>query len=172
MKCIAALGSPNDATNAVIKRWFCEPDADEKELKRVSKKPMSGFRKIANVLNSNMLVLSDEPIDRNNGGWKDYAFVYGSEKMNVIYIQQATLSAALGAKMWDAALTIVHELSHRELKTDEHRYADQGPISPGSTKGLSTKKAIINADNWGFFAADLNNALSNGVCQTSSGVAA
>ena len=100
--------------------------------------------------------------------------------MNVIYIQQATLSAALGAKMWDAALTIVHELSHRELKTPDHRYADQGPISLGSTKGpislgstkgLSTKKAITNADNWGFFAADLNNALSNGVRQTSSGLA-
>jgi hypothetical protein len=172
MKCISKLGAPDDATNTVIKRWFCEADASDREIKRVAKKLLRGFSKIAAVLNSGLLVLSDEPIDRNGGGWKDYAFVYKSEKMNVIYIQQATLNAALGNKMWDAALTIVHELSHRELGTDDHRYADDGPLGPASTNGLTKRQALDNADTWGYFAADLNGAITKGVRQTASGLAA
>lgn len=172
MRCIADLGAPSATTKAVIQRWFCGDDAGDKEVDKVATKLLAGFRKISNVLNSNKLVLSDEPIDRAGGGWEDYAFVYQSERMSVIYIQSATLSAALGNKMWDAALTIVHELSHRELHTDDHRYADDGPISPGSKDGLTAKKALDNADNWGFFAADLNGALSQGVRNTASGLAA
>ncbi|WP_439524869.1 M35 family metallo-endopeptidase [Marivita sp.] len=172
MKCISKLGSPDDATNTVIKRWFCASAATEDEVKTLATKLLRGLSKIATVLNSGMLVLSDEPIDRNSGGWKDYAFVYKSEKMNVIYIQKATLSAALGNKMWDAALTIVHELSHRELGTDDHRYADDGPLSPASATGLTKEQALDNADTWGFFAADLNGAISSGVRKTASGLAA
>jgi len=173
MFCINALGEPNAKTQAVVKRWFCAAGADEKAVKNVSKKLLSGFKKIACVLNSNKLVLSDEPIDRNGGGWKDYAFVYKSERMNVIYIQSATLAAAKGGKMWDAALTIVHELSHRELGTDDHRYGDDGgKLGPGSGDGaLSEKQAITNADNWGYFAADLNGGVQNGWRTYVSGIA-
>lgn len=172
MKCISKLGSPDDKTNAVIKRWFCASPATDDEVKTLATKLLRGFSKIASVLNSGLLVLSDEPIDRNGGGWKDYAFVYKSEKMHVIYIQKATLSAALGNKMWDAALTIVHELSHRELGTDDHRYADDGPLSPASATGLTKAQALDNADSWGFFAADLNGAITEGVRKTASGLAA
>jgi hypothetical protein len=172
MKCISKLGSPDDKTNAVIKRWFCATSATDDEVKTLATKLLRGFSKIAAVLNSGLLVLSDEPIDRNGGGWKDYAFVYKSEKMHVIYIQKATLSAALGNKMWDAALTVVHELSHRELGTDDHRYADDGPLSPASATGLTKVQALGNADSWGFFSADLNGALSDGVRKTASGLAA
>ena len=172
MKCISKLGSPDDATNAVIKRWFCATSATDDEVKTLTTKLLRGFSKIAAVLNSGLLVLSDEPIDRNGGGWKDYAFVYQSEKMHVIYIQKATLNAALGNKMWDAALAIVHELSHRELGTDDHRYADDGPLSPAATTGLTKAQALDNADSWGFFAADLNGMLTTGVRKTANGLAA
>lgn len=172
MKCMSKLGTPDDATNTVIKRWFCASAPTDDEVKTLAAKLLRGFSKIAAVLNSNLLVLSDEPIDRNGGGWKDYAFVYKSEKMHVIYIQKATLNAALGNKMWDAALTIVHELSHRELGTDDHRYADDGPLSPASTTGLTVAQALDNADTWGFFAADLNGAITSGVRNKASGLAA
>ena len=172
MACTAKLGTLDDATKTVIKRWFGASAATADDVQTLATKLLRGFSKISNVLNSGLLVLSDEPIDRNSGGWKDYAFVYGSEKMHVIYIQQATLNAALGNKMWDAALTVIHELSHRELSTDDHRYADDGPLAPACATGLTTAKAITNADSWGYFSADLNGAISNGVRNTASGLAA
>jgi hypothetical protein len=173
MSCMCKLAGPDADTEAVVKRWFCAAGADDKEVKAVCKKLLSGFKKITSVLNGHKLVLSDEPVDRNGGGWKDYAFVYKSERMSVIYIQSATLAAAKGGKMWDAALTIVHELSHRELGTDDHRYGDDGgKLGPASGAGaLTEKQAITNADNWGYFAADLNGALQKGWRKYVSGVA-
>lgn len=172
MKCVAKLASPDAATQAVVAKWFCEPGADEKTIKKAAKTLLDGFKKITTVLNSNKLVLSDEPVDRKGGGWKDFAFVYKSEKMHVIYVQGATLSAAKGSKMWLAALTIVHELSHREVDTEDHRYDSDGKLAPGGGTGaLSADKAIGNADNWGYFAADLNGSLNKGVSTTVSGIA-
>jgi hypothetical protein len=172
MACIAKLGKSDAATEAVIKRWFLK-GGDAKDIDKARKKLLAGFKKIANVLNSNKLVLSDEPIDRNDGGWKDYAFVYKSERMSVIYVQNATLQAAKTGKMWDAALTLVHELSHRELGTDDHRYGDDGGnLGPGSgATALSERQAMTNADNWGYFAADMNGALQNGWRSYVSGLA-
>jgi len=174
MKCIAKLGgTPSAATATKIKRWFLDGSATDAEVKRMAGKLQAGYKKIAAVLNGNKLVLSDEPIDRNGGGWKDYAFVYQDEKMSVIYIQKATLDAAKGSKMWDAALTIVHELSHRELKTDDHRYGDDGgDLGPSSgANALSEAQAFDNADNWGYFSADLNRELKKSWRKYVSGVA-
>ena len=161
MSCIAKLGSPDERTLQVIHRWFLGSGRDDDDAKRWAPYLLGGMKKIAAVLNSHKLVLSDEPIDRNGGGWKDYAFVYKGEQMSVIYIQKATLDAAKGSKMWDAALTIIHELSHRELNTDDHRYGDDGgKLGPSSGAGaLSERQAYTNADNWGYFAADMNRAL-------------
>jgi hypothetical protein len=172
MKCVSKLATPDDATKKVVKRWFCDDGADTKAVEKAARTLMSGFKKISAVLNSNKLVLSDDPIDRAGGGWKDFAFVYKSEKLSVIYIQDATLKAAHGSKLWLAALTIVHELSHREINTDDHRYDSDGKLGPGAGAGaLSAAKAISNADNWGYFAADLNGALTDGTRQNVAGVA-
>ena len=114
------------------------------------------------MLSSNRLVFSDDPLDRAKGGWKDYAFVYQWETINVIYIQGATIECATGTKMWKAALTIIHELSHREMGTDDHRYDDNGKLAPRAGL-LSADKAIDNADNWGYFATAVNNELRRSV---------
>ncbi len=172
MKCMAELGSPTDATKDVIKRWFCAADATDKDVKVVAKTLAKGYRKMAKVLNGSHLILSDEPKDRNSGGWKDYAFVYKSEKMDVIYVQSATISAALGGRGWLAALTLVHELSHREMSTDDHRYDTTGNLSPMATGGLTTRQAIENADNWGYFATDLAGGLPASNRLTVTGIAA
>jgi hypothetical protein len=172
MKCQAKLASPNDTTKALVRKWFCDPGADDKAVDKAARKLLSGFKRISAVLNSNKLVLSDEPIDRAGGGWKDYAFVYKGEKLNVIYVQGATLASAKGSKLWLAALTIVHELSHREVNTDDHRYDSDGKLSPGAGTGaLSAAHALDNADNWGYFAADLNGGLPSGKSLTVAGVA-
>ncbi|MDO9526714.1 MAG: M35 family metallo-endopeptidase [Gemmobacter sp.] len=172
MKCQVKLSTPDAASKALVRKWFCAPGADDKAVEKASKTLGLGFKKICSVLNSNKLVLSDEPNDRAGGGWKDYAFVYKSEKMSVVYVQSATLSAAKGSKMWLAALTIVHELSHREMNTEDHRYDSDGKLSPSAGQGaLSAAHAIQNADNWGYFAADMNGGLAGGTSLTVAGVA-
>lgn len=143
-----------------IKKWFAYSDSSNKDLDKIRKKLLEGYKRIANVCNSHRLVFSDEPIDRNGGGWKDWAFVYSSENIDVIYLQNAFLKASEGNGMWECALTIIHEISHRELKTDDHAYADQNNVKP-HRKNFPTKKALTNADTWGFFATDLAGAVPN-----------
>ncbi|MDT0681204.1 M35 family metallo-endopeptidase [Roseicyclus sp. F158] len=168
--CVAKLAVPDAKTRAVIERWFTDGTASDEDVKKIAASLLAGFKKISAVLNSNKLIFSDEPVDRNGGGWKDFAFVISSEKMNVVYIQKATLDAAVNGKMWLAALTIIHELSHREINTDDHRYDTSGKLSPSAGK-LTPAKALDNADNWGYFATDLNGGLAAGTRTTVAGVA-
>lgn len=170
MKVGTKLASPDAATKDLVKFWFLPSGASDDDVTSACKTLQAGFTKITRVLNSNKLVLSDEPVDRNGGGWKDYAFIFKSEKMNVIYIQNATLKSGKSGHMWLAALTIVHELSHREVDTDDHRYDSDGKLSPQATGGLASDKALDNADNWGYFAADLNGMLMPGKKKSVSGV--
>jgi len=151
------IDSPISARSNIVK-WFAYPDSSDKDVDKIRKKLLDGYKKIANVCNSHRLIFSDEPLDRNDGGWKDWAFVYSSENIDVIYLQNAFLKASEGGNLWECALTIIHEISHRELKTDDHAYADQNNVKPHK-KHFPTKKAITNADTWGFFATDLAGAV-------------
>lgn len=170
MKTGIKLAGPDAATKKIVKFWFLRSGASDDDVTAACKTLAKGFAKITKVLNSNKLVLSDEPIDRNGGGWKDYAFVYKSEKMDVIYVQDATLKSGKSGHMWLAALTLIHELSHREVNTADHRYDSDSKLSPQSTGGLTPAKAIDNADNWGYFAAELNGMLMPGKKKSVSGV--
>jgi hypothetical protein len=60
--------------------------------------------------------------------------------------------------MWLCAETIIHELSHHEMNTQDHRYDDAG-LKPNSAT-FPFAKAIDNADSWGYFALDLAGYLS------------
>lgn len=65
----------------------------------------------------------------------------------------------LGKLFWDAPLngrdskggTIVHELSHEELYTDDHKYGE--PLAKNLAMN-NPLKAGTNADNWEYFAED------------------
>ena len=61
-------------------------------------------------------------------------------------------------KLWLCAETIIHELSHHEVSTQDHRYDNAG-LKPGSSS-FPYAKAIDNADSWGYFALDLAGYLS------------
>ena len=77
----------------------------------------------------------------------------------VIYLEGAFTKLAGNAdKLWLCAQTILHELSHHEVKTEDHRYDFRG-LKPG--KHLPYATAIDNADSWGYIAMDLGNALSD-----------
>jgi hypothetical protein len=55
-----------------------------------------------------------------------------------------------------ATLAIIHELSHRLIKSKDAVYDFTG-LKPGSV--LTHGHAIVNADSWAYFAADFNGQL-------------
>lgn len=59
-------------------------------------------------------------------------------------------------KLWLYALTVVHELSHKLVKTEDIRY-DYDGLKPGN--GFKTEDALNNADSWAYFAGDLVGAI-------------
>ncbi len=157
---VSKLGSPSAATLAMLRTWFADEDTTDAQLKVGARKLLDGFKKIANVCNSNHLIFSDEPIDRSGGGWKDYAFVDPTETLNVVYAQGAFLRAAGSTgRVWLCVETIVHELSHRVAKTDDFAYDNTG-LQP-SRAGITFSHAIRNADSWGYFCVDLAGMLAD-----------
>ncbi len=167
-KCVAKLGSPDQGTKALVKTWFGPTDA---KANAAAKTLLDGFKKITALLGSTKLIFSDEPLDRMKGkrvkgqkhyrdNWEDYAFVDGRstrERLDVVYIQKGTLDAFSGGDGgWLAIQAIIHELSHRVLDTDDVVY-DYSGLQPSDL--FTFKKAIRNADSWGYFAADLNGML-------------
>ena len=114
-------------------------------------------QKLDTMCRSGQLIFSDEPGDRNGSGWKDWAFVYITEAMNVVYLQGAFVKAGNSGNETMCALTIIHELSHKNLGTNDHRYDNDGPKLG---KILPFAKAINNADSWAYFAADMAGMLS------------
>ena len=160
------LAAPDAATKAMVRRWFADDNTADDDLTKAMEKLKDGFKTIVNLCNSSRLVFSDDPIDRlkvynkktGKVGWDDWAFVKTSEKMDVVYIQGAFLKAGATGKIWKCALTIVHELSHREVKTDDIMYDYQG-LKPHK-KSFPHKKALKNADSWAYFASDLAGCLA------------
>ncbi len=155
---VAKLGFGDATTKAVVKRWFGDENTTDAQITTAIATLKEGFQKIANVANSNKLIFSDDPIDRSKGGWKDWAFVYKAEKLNVVYLQGAFLKAGNSGKLWMCALTIIHELSHKVVGTKDNRY-DYDGLKPSST-GLPHDKAMENADSWAYFAVDLKGKVS------------
>lgn len=160
-KACLKLGALDAATTAAVRSWFADENTSDAQIAEAVKTLLDGYKKLSNVLNSTTLVFSDEPLDRNAGGWKDWAFVRPTEKMNVVYIQGAFLKAAGSTgRLWICVETIIHELSHRALGTEDFQYDYKG-LKP-SKDGLTFAKALNNADTWGYFCVDVVGMLSAG----------
>ena len=142
---------------ALVRTWFLGADGTAQQLTQAIDTLRAGFKKVDTLCRSGKLVFSDEPGDRHGGGWKDWAFVYKSEAMNVVYLQGAFLKAGNSGNKTMCALTIIHELTHKVLNTQDHRY-DYDGLKPG--RDIAFAKAIDNADSWGYFAADAAGMLS------------
>ena len=59
---------------------------------------------------------------------------------------------------WTCARTIIHEFSHLDLSTSDHKYRHQG-LKPKKAS-FPYAKTITNADSCGVFAVDLAGYLS------------
>ena len=160
------LASADAKTLAKVQRWFHPEGASAKDLVATTATLAEGFKKIHATCNSSRVIFSDRPHLRTSGKWDNvYASVNDADAMPVIYIFQVFLKAGkrnvLGAvpKLWLCALTVVHELSHKLVKTEDIRYDDDG-LKPGD--GFTAEQALKNADSWAYFAADMVDALSKG----------
>jgi len=91
---VAKMGTPDVAAKGVVKQYFGDSTTTDIKLGEIMTTLSSGYQKIANACNSSKIIISDEPIDRNGGGWKDWAFIYNAESMKVIYLQNAWLTKA------------------------------------------------------------------------------
>jgi hypothetical protein len=169
------LGSPNAATKDVIRRYFGNAASTDTDLTTVATTLSSGYQKIASACNATSVVISDEPGDRNGGGWKDWAFIYTAEAMSVIYLQGAWVKKADEATpsnqspLYRCARTIVHELSHKQLRTEDVVYGPKGLMPEGST-ALTPDYALHNADSWAYFCMDVTGNLT-GTDATNGGTA-
>ena len=151
---------------AMIKLWFGDANASADDIKAAATTLQAGFKKIQAVLGSGRLLLTDHPEVRgattgpNAGFWASEAFVKGArEAMDVVYIEQAFFSGnntLKGLTNWTRIL--VHELSHREVATVDKFYSWQG-MGPDTTT-FPMADALVNADSWAFFCADVAGKVS------------
>ena len=154
------LGSASDSTRAVVRRYFGNAASTEKELLSTMLTLAAGYKKIASACTEGNIIISDEPGDRSKGGWKDWAFIYSVEAMSVIYLQGAWLKKAdeiaptNQSPLYRCVRTIIHELSHKQVATEDVVYGPKGLRPEGST-ALTPAYAIHNADSWAYFAVDV-----------------
>ncbi len=157
---VAKMGTPDVAAKGVVKQYFGDSTTTDIKLGEIMTTLSSGYQKIANACNSSKIIISDEPIDRNGGGWKDWAFIYNAESMKVIYLQNAWLTKAdeitpsNQSPLYRCARTIIHELSHKELSTEDIVYGPKG-LKPEGSGSLTADYALHNADSWAYFAVDV-----------------
>lgn len=144
-----------------VRHWFLDETCGELELRAAMTKLTTGFKRIAVACESSTLVFADYPDWRS--AREDYfgAAFRGGEGggFPVVYLEGAfTRLTGNSGKLWLCAETIIHELSHHEIRTQDHRY-DEAGLKPDSAR-FPFAKAIDNADSWGYFALDLAGYLS------------
>ncbi len=162
---VAKLGTPNELTKAVVRQYFCDATTSEVSLTNTVSTLRAGFQAIAAVCNSAKVIISDEPIQRNGPGWRNWAFIYTMEEMNVIYIQNAWLSKAdevapsNQSALYRCTRTIIHELSHKAVGTEDIAYGPKG-LGPNGSAMFTGEFALHNADSWAYFAMELAGLLT------------
>lgn len=157
------LSGKSAKSDATIRRWFLQDGASATDVESVRTTLQAGFKKITAACNSGKVIFSDRPKLRVSGDYDStYASVNGRDAMPIIYIYQLFLETGkrnlLGniPKLWLCALTIIHELSHKLVATEDKRYDYQG-LKPSSSFPAAT--ALINADSWAYFCGDLLGAV-------------
>ncbi len=159
-KVIIALGSKKKSKiRQQVKDWFAGSGADDEKVDGLIADLLAGFKKIQAIINTNTLIFAYDPNDRKGGKWTSLvASVFKDEKIHAVYIAGVWLQRAKDGQQWACARTIIHELSHRAVKTADHRYAPSG-IKPGRDGSFGPDQAIDNADSWAYFAVDVVGVL-------------
>jgi hypothetical protein len=158
---VASVAGATDVTKDMVKRWFLDETCGDAELADAMAKLNEGFKKISVACNSPSLVFTDYPDWSSTRNRYFGGALRGGEGggFPVIYLEGAfTRLTGNSGKLWLCVETVIHEMSHHELKTRDHFYDSDG-LKPNSVT-LPYAKAIENADSWGYFAVDLAGQLS------------
>jgi Lysine-specific metallo-endopeptidase len=149
------------ATKDMVQRWFLDGSCGEAELETAFAALHAGFKKIAGACNKPTLVFADYPDWRAQRDDFFGAAFRGGEGggFPVLYLEGAfTRLTGNTGQAWLCVETVIHEFSHHEVSTQDHRYDHHG-LKPDAT-AFPYAKAIDNADSWGYFALDLAGYLS------------
>jgi hypothetical protein len=161
MDCSAKVAAKSDAAKKHVRRWFLDETCTKTQLDDALTKLAGGLNKIAAACNASSLVFTDYLDWRKERDKYFGAAFKGGEGggFPVIYLEGAfTRLKGNSGKLWLCAETIIHELSHHELRTEDYFYDSDG-LKPNSGS-FPYAKAIANADSWGYFAVDLAGYLS------------
>jgi hypothetical protein len=156
-KAMLVAGAPDKAKNkAILKRWFADANTTAEDLNKAAETLCKGLLKMSVTIKSTFLLMTDMPMDRNNAEEADTnAFVFKDEHISVIYVERAffrNTDTWKDLKNWTRI--VVHELSHRDAKTEDHRYRHNPAGLKPSVANFSHAKAINNADSWAIFCMD------------------
>ena len=155
----------------IIKRWFADEDNQtEAKLGVIASTLNDGFKKLAAAMTKGQVILTDVPhirSDTSNDTWLSEAAAApgsaASDGIRVIYIESAFFAdenVLAGKKNWTRIL--VHEMTHVELATDDHRYAHDNLGMKPERNNFSTATCLGNAESWAYFAADCAGAIDKG----------
>jgi hypothetical protein len=161
MDCSIKVAAKSAGAKIAVRRWFMDEKCTKTELDDALAKLATGMNKIAAACNSASLVFTDYLDWRKKRDSYFGGAIKGGEGggFPVIYLEGAfTRLKGNSGKLWLCAETIIHELSHHELGTDDHFYDSDG-LKPNSGT-FPYSKAIDNADSWGYFAVDLAGYLT------------
>jgi hypothetical protein len=166
--CLSGKGKNIDT----IKRWFADEDNQgTAELALIASTLNEGFKKLACAITKGQVILTDVPSirgDIKSDIWlSEAAAAPGSatsDGIRVVYIESAFFAdqnVLSGKKNWTRIL--VHEMTHVELNTADHRYAHNRLGMKPERNHFSTAKCLTNAESWAYFAADCAGALDAGI---------
>ncbi len=142
----------------LLRRWFADANSTNEDMVAAAATLASGLKKIVTTIKSGDLLVTDMPLDRGNEARANVnAFVFSDEKIDVIYVEPAFFSnAGMFKDLKNWTRIVVHELSHREAKTKDHRYRHHsaGLKPDAGTATFTAAKALDNADSWALFCMD------------------
>ena len=158
-KAMMVAGNPKKKANfAMVARWFADANSTDADVTAAAGTLNEGLKKVAAMLKSGGLIYTDSVGERGTDENKNTeAFVFNNEKLDVVYIERqffGTRNSLTGLTNW--ARIVVHEITHRALKTVDVAYEHQG-MAPAK---IGAAKALTNADSWAWFAADCGGALT------------
>jgi hypothetical protein len=156
---MSVAGNPKHKGNfEKLARWFADGKSKDADMVVAAGVLNAGLKKVTRMLKSGHLIYTDSVSERGtaeNEGTE--AFVWG-DSLDVVYIEEeffGNQNSLSGLTNW--ARIVVHELTHREVKTEDFAYEHEG-INP---KKLGAAKALKNADSWAWFCADCGGALTD-----------
>jgi len=165
--------APRTAARELVRRWFVGRDAvTEGDTDALARMLAAGFKSLVAAVGRGKFLLTDfVPLRAASTAeerrfFDSEAFTLRSryEGMDVVYVESNFFARDAGGVIFDQdnwTRIIVHELSHLVAGTVDHdaRYAHSGI---GVHAGFPSSKAVDNADNWAFFAADCAGVLTAG----------